>query len=38
MDCHLNCHGEMNALVLALPFASLAIARVRAWVRARRSR
>ena len=21
MDCHLNCHGELNALLLTFPFA-----------------
>ena len=30
MDCHINCHGELNALLLTIPFATYAIARVRA--------
>jgi len=34
MDCHLNCHGELNALVLALPVIGFAVARVRARWRA----
>lgn len=38
MDCHLNCHGELNALVMAMPFVALAIARVRARWRAWRTR
>ena len=37
MDCHLNCHGELNALVATLPFVTLALARARAWWRARRT-
>lgn len=34
MDCHLNCHGELNALVLSIPFISYAIAKGRARWRA----
>lgn len=38
MDCHLNCHGELNALLAAVPFAAIAFARVRAYLRARRAK
>lgn len=34
MDCHLNCHGELNMLVMGLPFLALLLARVRAGFRA----
>jgi nucleoside diphosphate kinase len=34
---HLNCHGELNAMVAALPFVTLALARARAWWRTRRT-
>jgi len=30
MGCHLNCHGELNALIVALPFVTLAVAKIRA--------
>jgi hypothetical protein len=38
MDFHLNCHGELNALLAALPFAALLLAQARARLRAWRRR
>lgn len=38
MDCHLNCHGELNALVMSLPFAALLVGRIRARIRAWRNK
>jgi hypothetical protein len=32
--CHLNCHGELNMLVMSLPFVALVVGKVRARVRA----
>lgn len=35
--CHLNCHGELNALIATLPFVTIAVARARAYLRSRRT-
>lgn len=29
MDLHINCHGELNALLAAIPFAAMGLA----WLR-----
>lgn len=29
MDCHFNCHGELNLLLWSLPFVSLIVLRMR---------
>lgn len=30
MDCHLNCHGELNAIIASLPVLAYALAALRA--------
>jgi hypothetical protein len=38
MACHLNCHGELNALLASLPFVAFAIGQARARLRAWKNR
>ena len=38
MHCHLNCHGELNAIVAAVPVLAYLVARVREKLRVRRAR
>jgi len=33
MECHMNCHGELNALFAAIPFAAVMLARFRVYWR-----
>jgi hypothetical protein len=38
MDCHLNCHGELNALIMSMPFVAIGWLRLRVWLRSLRAR
>lgn len=38
MDCHLNCHGELNALVASFPLVAYALVKIRARWRAWKAR
>jgi hypothetical protein len=38
MDCHLNCHGELNALLASIPLVTAGIGLIRSKLRAWRLR
>lgn len=33
MDCHLNCHGELNLFMATLPLVAVFVSRARSWAR-----